>query len=221
MCVDASAEKKLLSKCKACLRGKRYNAYYNAAAHLRRAHFNPKPKGGKGKASEEEKTKRGGSSGGEWPPMDVCKMFMQEIREFVPQQTQPYNDEEDDEEDLATDEPGTFAVLDGFQPMSPSLAVGEYDLGTVPGSVPGLSIGNSNNTVGPANFSVSAAPIQLSNEDECLYLAPPRRALGGGDKAKMLDLSLNTNVNADLPFQMSPFLEDSNSYDPFQKARFR
>ena len=35
-----------ISKCKACSQQKKaYGAYYNAAAHLRRAHFNPKTKG--------------------------------------------------------------------------------------------------------------------------------------------------------------------------------
>lgn len=58
----------------ACRAGKTYGANYNAAAHLRRAHFNP-PKykrGGRGKKSEG----RGGMGGGNKPSMDELKNWM-------------------------------------------------------------------------------------------------------------------------------------------------
>ncbi|SPN97801.1 uncharacterized protein DNG_01313 [Cephalotrichum gorgonifer] len=57
-----------LSKCKACVTQKRYGAYYNAAAHLRRAHFNPN---------------RGGKASGDWPPMTALKDWMREVRQSV------------------------------------------------------------------------------------------------------------------------------------------
>jgi hypothetical protein len=57
-----------LSKCKACVNQKRYGAYYNAAAHLRRAHFNPH---------------RGGKASGDWPPMAVLKDWMREVRQSI------------------------------------------------------------------------------------------------------------------------------------------
>ncbi|KAL2126007.1 hypothetical protein VTI74DRAFT_1961 [Chaetomium olivicolor] len=57
-----------LSKCKACVTQKRYGAYYNAAAHLRRAHFNPH---------------RGGKASGDWPPMSILKDWMREVRQSI------------------------------------------------------------------------------------------------------------------------------------------
>ncbi|KAK1757700.1 transcriptional regulator STP4 [Echria macrotheca] len=62
-----------LAKCKACLTQKRYGAYYNAAAHLRRAHFNPH---------------RGGKASGDWPPMTILKDWMREVRQSIDVQDQ-------------------------------------------------------------------------------------------------------------------------------------
>ena len=58
-----------------------YGAYYNAAAHLRRAHFHPRKRGRKGKHDE----KRGGKGGGDDPPMDILKQkWMKEVEIVAP-----------------------------------------------------------------------------------------------------------------------------------------
>lgn len=76
ICKDASEDGKFLSNCKACRNRKTYGANYNAAAHLRRAHFNPckNKRGGRGKKSEG----RGGMGGGNQPSMEFLKNWMYE-----------------------------------------------------------------------------------------------------------------------------------------------
>lgn len=69
-----------LSQCKACSQQmKKYNAYYNAAAHLRRAHFNPKSK--TRSKNNLDDSKRGGKGGGDWPSMKELKYWMKELEE--------------------------------------------------------------------------------------------------------------------------------------------
>lgn len=72
-----------LSKCKACVTQKKYGAYYNAAAHLRRAHFNPH---------------RGGKASGDWPPMSILKDWMREVRQSIDVNDQDQDDSSGDEE---------------------------------------------------------------------------------------------------------------------------
>lgn len=102
-----------LAKCKACSQlKKRYGAYYNAAAHLRRAHFNPKPKGRAKGAKIDGKLaeKRGGKGGGDWPSMIELKRWMREADEFVVEnEPQPERDEESEGDCMNIDcsEPST------------------------------------------------------------------------------------------------------------------
>ncbi|OLN95898.1 Metallothionein expression activator 2 [Colletotrichum chlorophyti] len=87
-----------LSKCKACVTQKRYGAYYNAAAHLRRAHFNPH---------------RGGKASGDWPPMTILKDWMREVRQSV--------DTQDNDDSSAGEEGDYKPPPEYFTPVPPPL----------------------------------------------------------------------------------------------------
>jgi hypothetical protein len=95
-----------LSKCKACKAKKKYGAYYNAAAHLRRTHFKEKPSRAKNKgsgANMSEEEKRGGKGGGDWPSMPELKNWMREV--FVRQDDQQSKDDEDAEDEVENTQP--------------------------------------------------------------------------------------------------------------------
>ena len=102
-----------LNKCKACnAQKKKYGAYYNAAAHLRRAHFRPKANKGRAKTAKMEDTqKRGGKAGGDWPSMHELKYWMMEVEEpaadyplSAAQQQEADDDDDDDDETFDFDE---------------------------------------------------------------------------------------------------------------------
>lgn len=152
VCVDISPNKRFLSDCKACSSGKKYNAYYNAAAHLRRVHFNPKKKGCKGKVTPEES--RGGKGGGDYPPMEIVKNWMTEIENSVTADMAPNNDDEPEE--------GTFGVI------APSLDGEQLDTSTRPPFndtlnqlTPSISIPNGNSARSTAPTLSLSAPVLL------------------------------------------------------------
>ena len=109
-----------LSNCRAChSQKKQYMAYYNAAAHLRRAHFKPKQPRRKDKDGE----KRGGKAGGDWPPMSELKYWMKEVKEVATPETIDPEDSSQTFRDISEDiEDNIFGPWD-FQGMEsrPSL----------------------------------------------------------------------------------------------------
>ena len=116
-----------LPKCKACTtQKKKYGAYYNAAAHLRRAHFKPKVTKGRAKTSKvEDNQKRGGKAGGEWPSMADLKFWMMEVEE--PATDFPLTSAQQQEADeSANDE--TFDIDDHFTPSTMNnMSGGSFD----------------------------------------------------------------------------------------------
>lgn len=109
ICVQPTGEGRLkpilpLSKCKACGQLQRkYGAYYNAAAHLRRAHFKPKASKGRGKGLKDVEEKRGGKGGGDWPSMTELKHWMKEV-EVVAIENDASQQEQEEEADLSDNE---------------------------------------------------------------------------------------------------------------------
>jgi hypothetical protein len=144
ICVDASPDKKFLADCKQCRSKKVYGAYYNAAAHLRRAHFHPRKRGRKSKTDE----KRGGMGGGDDPPMDYLKQHWIRDIEVKNKTTQPLEDVSDSAE--PTD-------LNNYDPT--------YDMDNTYPSVPQ----QTNNVFMPMDTSQFVDYSMCMNESEVLY----------------------------------------------------
>ena len=110
VCKDLSPDQKFLSKCKQCRERKKYGAYYNAACHLRRIHWNPREKG---KKADKSGKGRGGNGGGDFPSMDHLKLWMEEI--YVPVTEGALVTESDHEEDDAINNLAADPSQNGFE----------------------------------------------------------------------------------------------------------
>lgn len=138
-----------LDKCKHCTSNKEYGQYYNAAAHLRRAHFTKKPprasrsKGAQVTGSDEPNEKRGGKGGGDWPPMSELKAkWMEEVKS-----TKPANDAAANSSDEET--PQEMEMYDG----AAAIGYPSY-LGSAPTGFDDTA----------ASFVGSATNLQVQNE---------------------------------------------------------
>lgn len=212
VCVDISPNKKFLADCKQCNAKKRYNAYYNAAAHLRRVHFNPKIKGDKGKIKPGES--RGGKGGGDWPPIEIVKEWMTEIEECVTSEMLPYNDNKPEDDSL----PPPYN-LNNRQVNAPSqelLGGSHYE------ATPCINIPNGNRASNMATYVSFPVPVQLPAYDSMsLHLSQPSDAPAGVSSG-LLDLSLDVSANDPgehfALWDMSP--ADDPTVDGFQKPFF-
>jgi hypothetical protein len=87
-----------LDQCQNCRAGKQYGQYYNAAAHLRRYHFYPKPRGRP--KGDERPRRRAGSAGGNEPSIAVLKKYWLRAVEV----RNPHGSSDDGEAEEAEDE---------------------------------------------------------------------------------------------------------------------
>lgn len=186
-CKDISPDKKFLASCKACAGNRRYNAYYNASAHLRRAHFNPKQKGRKGKIEPEDR--RGGKGGGTEPSMQVLKEWLEYHEERVPANPQPSVDEFGDSKDGGV----PYEPIGGSEFHQSTLFAGPQrnSVSSEP-PAPNFTNHNASHLLNEATQPLLSAPAtipQLYNSD-CLQLTA-----SVANPLDLFDLSLDTSIH--------------------------
>jgi hypothetical protein len=160
-----------LSKCKACgVQRKKYGAYYNAAAHLRRTHFKPKAKGGRKSSKGDDGEKRGGKGGGDWPPMSELKFWMKEVEE--PATEYPLTQSQEDEAELSDNEMNDSNFDDqNFQPqtISSQLESNNFNDTFIDDSSPILNMyPSAPNDI----YSMQSMPLNLpSHQSSCIDMS--------------------------------------------------
>lgn len=121
-----------LSQCKSCLLPKKYGAYYNAAAHLRRSHFTPKAR-----SKSKGEGRRGGKGGGDWPPMSELKHWMEQVEEAAGDNIAIVSEDVVDDDDNDDDPPSIPGRWKGnsysaYSSAFPNKTVANFNLDNCP-----------------------------------------------------------------------------------------
>ncbi|EGS23393.1 zinc finger domain-containing protein [Thermochaetoides thermophila DSM 1495] len=117
-----------LEKCKQCSTKKQYNKDYNAAAHLRRKHFNVRQgRRARGQAGDQPEEKRGGRGGGDQPPMSELKHWMKKVIVYLDQRAAELAqvDEDGDGDEESELFPGDWDSQPGVDGRAPASIAGE------------------------------------------------------------------------------------------------
>ncbi|KAL7794534.1 hypothetical protein V8C37DRAFT_375918, partial [Trichoderma ceciliae] len=147
-----------LSSCKACVMQKHYGAYYNAAAHLRRAHFNPH---------------RGGKASGDWPPMSLLKDWMREVRQSVAEMSGDMDNDmsSDGEDDEDVKQPTRTVPLAAIPPAPAPAPV--MDLPSIPIGSGHPSVSSISSITMSPNIMEDPGPWEMVSRSPAGRLAPP------------------------------------------------
>jgi hypothetical protein len=204
----------LLSSCKACQQKKQYGAYYNAAAHLRRAHFKPKSKGrSKSSGKLEDAQKRGGKGGGNWPTMEELKPWMIEVEalatDYMLTAAQPDEADAFDDEynDILNEPPSAFSPNTNnlFNILVPSPSYRNYPAGVTPPE------DDSSNIFYPYDsWNLSEMQKSVSETTQAVRLdCPTPKSLGWAPEAELVK-----HYNLIAPRGKEPMLELLSQYKP-------
>lgn len=178
--VDTVRPENPLKGCKSCESNKHYAAYYNAAAHMRRAHFAPKPKEGRtrNKTIIPKEEKRGGSAGGMWPCMDVLKEWMvvvtvkvdlsAKIEDPDPDQS---IDQAEDEDDCMDDAEDRIDADDAIEPASSPMML-DNSAASINGGASPSRTSPVNGAVADNSYLSSMEASPVTNDAGVLTFAP-------------------------------------------------
>ncbi|KAI9055212.1 hypothetical protein LZ554_000176 [Drepanopeziza brunnea f. sp. 'monogermtubi'] len=201
-----------LSRCKACTQQKKkYGAYYNAAAHLRRAHFNPKTKGrAKNQLKSDDTNKRGGKGGGDYPPMSELKFWMKEVEEKVTEYLTDAQQEAADASDDETPDNSIDEIVYSRQPMQALDSNFSFDDAFLVDTSPIANLYPSSLDINSSDiYGMQTMPLDLS---------------GTAQQTHCLDPSMHLSKQSNFPYfsdpshidAMSAFLNSSSLPQSFE-----